>query len=193
MMRICWPGIFVLAFGMLGFSHIALAKEQSERLDVEISPEGIGTVRATLTLPAERERVRSVLMDYSNWPRLFPRTPTIHYIKKLEDRVRVGMTVPAFLLPVTLRLVTETHETQPFRIVTQMVEGDFERYDWVWELTPTQGGIHTQATLEFNIKPQVWTPDWALKWILKSDLKEHFGRLRAEVKAKDAQDPAVSP
>jgi hypothetical protein len=192
-MRIIWPGIVVLAIGILGFSHIAISEEQSERLDVEISSEGIGTVRATLILPAKRGRVRSVLMDYANWPRLFPRSPTIHYIKKLGDRVRVGMTVPAFLLPVTLRLVTETHEPQPFRIVTQMVEGDFERYDWVWELTPTRGGTHTQATLAFNIKPQVWTPDWALKWILKSDLQEHFDLLRAGVNAKDAQDPADSP
>ncbi len=192
-MRIFWSGIVVIAIGVLGFSHIAIAQHQSDTFDVEISPEGVGTVRATLILPAERQRVRSVLMDYSNWPKLFSRTPTIHNIKKVEDRVRVDMSVPAFFLPMSLQLVTETHEPQPFRIVTQMVEGDFERYDWVWELSPTQGGTHTFASLTLNVKPQVWTPDWALLWMLESDLQEHFEILRAEVNAKDAQDPAASP
>jgi hypothetical protein len=175
----------VLLIGVLGFSHIAIAKEQPETLDVEISPEGVGTVRATLNLPANRVRVRSVLMDYANWPKLFPLTPTIHYIKELEGSVRVGMTVPAFFLPMTLRLVTETREPQPFRIVTKMVEGDFEQYDWVWDLTPTSGGTHTQASLTLNVKPQFWTPDWALVWILKTDLQEHFELLRQELNLKD--------
>jgi ribosome-associated toxin RatA of RatAB toxin-antitoxin module len=192
-MRTFKLGIVVLAIGVLGFSHIAIAENQLETFDVEISPEGVGTVRATLTLPAERERVRSVLMDYPNWPKLFPRTPKIHNIKKVEDRVRVDMSVPAFFLPMTLQLVTETHEPQPFRIVTQMVEGDFERYDWVWELFPTQGGTHTLASLTFNVKPPVWTPDWALLWMLESDLQEHFEILRAEVNTKDAHDLPASP
>jgi len=192
-MRIFWSGIVVIAIGVLGVFHIATAQHQSDTFDVEISPKGIGMVRATLTLPAKRERVRSVLMDYPNWPKLFSRTPTIHNIKKVEDRVRVDMSVPAFFLPMSLQLVTETHEPQPFRIVTQMVEGDFERYDWVWELSPTQGGTHTLASLTFNAKPQVWTPDWALKWILKSDLKEHFELLRQELNLKDPRQSEEPP
>ena len=181
MIRIGWIGIVSLLIWSLGPSRIAISQEQSESFDVEISSEGVGMVHAILILPAKRERVRSVLTDYSNWPKLFSRTPTIHYIKKLEGSVRVGMTVPAFLLPMTLQLVTETQEPQPFRIVTQMVEGDFEQYEWVWDLSPAGDGTHTQATLRFNIKPQVWTPDWTLKWILKSDMKEHFELLRQEL------------
>ena len=186
-------GSLVIAIGMLGVSHLAIAGESVERLDVDISSEGVGTVRAALTLPAQRERVRSVLMDYSNWPKLFPRNPTIHYIKKLEDRVRVGMTLPAYFLPMTLRLVTETHETPPFRIVTEMVEGDFDRYDWVWELSPNQDGTQTLATLSLNVKPQVWTPGWALRWMLQSELQEHFEILRKQVNAKDSQSLEAVP
>ncbi len=164
---------------------MAKSQEQTESLDVALSSEGVGTVHANLILPAKRERVRKVLMDYANWPKLFPQQPTIHYIKELEGSVRVGMTVPAFLLPITLKLVTETHEPQPYRIVTQMVEGDFDRYDWVWELSPTPDGTHTQATLRLNVKPQFWTPDWALVWVLESDLKEHFEILRQKLNLKD--------
>lgn len=192
-MRIWCVGIMVLAIWIWGFPHLATAQEQSESLDVEISSEGVGIVYANLILPAKRELIRRLLMDYPNWPKLFPRTPTIHYIKKLEGSVRVGMTVPAFFLPMTLRLVTETQEPQPFRIVTRMVEGDFERYNWVWELTPIRDGTHTQAILTLNVKPQFWTPDWALEWILKTDLKEHFDRLRQQLNRKDPRHSAEPP
>ena len=192
-MRTFWLGVLVIASGVLGFPYHLIAQDQSETFDVKISPEGVGTVRATLSLPTERQRVRSVLTDYPNWPKLFPRSPTIHNIQKLEDRVRVDMSMPAFFVPLTLQLVTETHEPQPFRIVTQMVEGDFDRYDWVWELSPTKGGTHTLATLTLNVKPDVWAPDWAFRWILKSDLEEHFEILRAKVIDKDPRDPAASP
>ena len=192
-MRIWCPGIVVLAIWMMGFAHIAIATEQPETLEVEISADGVGTVLATLILPANRVQVRSVLRDYPNWPKLFPRSPTIHYIKELEGSVRVGMTVPAFFLPMTLRLVTETHEPQPFRIVTRMVDGDFERYDWVWKLTPTRDGTHTQATLTLNVKPQFWTPDWALVLILKTDLKEHFELLRQELNLRDPRHSEEPP
>ena len=192
-MRIGCVGIMVLAIGIWGSPHLTTAQEQSESLDVEISSEGVGIVHANLILLAKRELIRDLLMDYPNWPKLFPRTPTIHYIKELEGSVRVGMTVPAFFLPMTLRLVTETQEPQPFRIVTRMVEGDFERYDWVWELTPTRDGTHTHATLTLNVKPQFWTPDWALDWILKTDLKEHFDRLRQELNLKNPRQSAEPP
>ena len=187
-MRIFWSGIVMVAIGMLGATMV-MATEPGETLEVEISPEGVGTVRATINLPANRVKVRTVLMDYAHWPELFPRKPTILYVKEHGSHVRVGMTVPAFFLPMTLQLVTETHEPQPFRIVTQMVEGDFERYDWVWELTPLGDGTHSQATLVLNVKPQFWTPDWPLKWILKTDLQEHFELLR---KALTFNNPRIS-
>ena len=102
------------------------------------------------------------------------------------------MSMPAFLVPVTLQLVTETHEPQPFRIVTQMIEGDFDRYDWAWELSSTNGGTHTFATLTLNVKPNIWTPDWAFQLILESDLQEHFEILRATVIDKHPPNPLNS-
>lgn len=183
-MRTSWLGVLVFAVGGLGVPHLTIAQDQSDTLDVKISPEGIGTVHATLTLPAARQQVRRVLTNYSNWPNLFPRHPTIHNITRLAGRVRVDMSVPAFFVPVTLHLVTETYESQPFRIVTRIIDGDFDRYEWVWELLPTEGGAHTFATFTFHVKPQIWTPDWFLKWTLETELEEHFAILRAEVIAK---------
>ena len=192
-MRIFSFGIVFLTIGILGFTQIALSQKQPESLDVEISSKGVGTVRATLILPAPRVRVRRVLMDYANWPKLFPQKPTIHYIKKLKGRVRVGMTLPAFILPITLRLVTETRQPKSFYIVTEMVEGDFDRYDWVWDLTSTDNGLNTQAKLTLNVKPKFWTPDWSLKMILQSDLEEHFKLLRQALTHNDPRQSEEPP
>lgn len=127
---------------------------------IVIDDEGVATVSAQLILPVPSSSTYAVLTDYPHWPDLFPRKPMIHGISKIDDLVRVTMHVPAGYLPLNLELVTDTVEPSPLRLNTTLVKGDFERYDWTWDLSQSPSEDSTVAQLLFMVAPSIWVPDW---------------------------------
>ena len=170
--------------------------EQADTLAVEINSEGVGLVKALLTFSSPPSHVHTILTDYPHWPALFINPPTIHSIVRKPDHTVVDMEIPAFLLPFTLRLVTATREVSPLRIETQLMEGDFSQYEWIWELSPTLGGNATRATMVYKVAPTIWTPDWIFRWALQSELEGHFEKIRQRLKRQvpiPSDEPTVTP
>lgn len=162
---------------------------------IVIDDEGLATVNAQLTLPAPPATTYAVLADYPQWPGLFPGKPVIHGIRRIEDRVRVTMHIPAGYLPFTLELVTDTVETPPLRLNTTLVGGDFERYDWTWDLRQSSDE-RTVAQLLLLVRPSMWIPNWLLQWLLEAELTTHFRLLREQVLARHralSPIPTISP
>jgi len=172
----------VLSVGIAIFQpSVAWADENWFSLGIHVTEDGVAVATADLVLPTSPEVVYTVLTDYPHWPDLFPQQPRINTIKTEDSRVIVDMAIPAHFLPIDLELVTETREIHPLRLETTLVRGDFDRYDWVWELTPAQDGTQTHATLILNVQPALWVPDWLMRWLLESELEAHFHKLRTEV------------
>ncbi len=172
------------------------AKDTWFTRNVVIDDEGVATVSAQLILPVPSSTTYAVLTDYPHWPDLFPRKPIIHDVRKIDDRVRVTMHVPADYLPLNLELVTDTVESSPLRLNTRLVKGDFERYDWTWDLSRSPSEDSTVAQLLLRVAPSIWVPDWIFRWLLESELTMHFRLLREQVFARHcalSPDPATCP
>ena len=157
------------------------AKDTWFTQQIVIDDEGVATVSAQLTLPAPPSTTYTELTDYPHWPELFPGKPVMRSISKIDDRVRVTMHIPAGYLPLNLELVTDTVQTAPLRLNTTLVEGDFEQYDWTWDLSQSPSGDSTVAQLLLMVAPSIWVPDWLLRWLLESELATHFQLLRERV------------
>jgi len=140
-------------------------------------------VKMATTFSASPLLVFDVLTDYPHWPNLFPTPPHIDHIKREEGYVIVDMAIPMSFLPMQLRLVTATKETRPSQVKTQLVRGDFERYDWTWKFLPATIPGQTKAFLILHVQPKIWIPDWLFRWVLKSNLEQHVALLRKAVLA----------
>lgn len=160
--------------------NLALAEDAWFSYEVRIA-EGVGTITAELKLLAPPSITYEVLADYAHWPDLFPRQPVIQRISRDRNRVQVAMQIPAQYIPVNLELVTNTLESPPHRLETTLVKGDFDRYDWTWDLSQSPSDTITIARLILVVQPSIWVPDWLLRWFLESDLTTHFHLLREQV------------
>jgi len=163
--------------------NLALAEDAWFSHEVSIS-KGLGTVTAELKLLAPPSTTYQVLADYAHWPDLFPRHPVIQRISRDRNRVQVAMQIPAQYVPVNLELVTSTLESPPHKLETTLVKGDFDRYDWTWDLSQSPSDAMTTAMLTLIVQPSIWVPEWLLKWLLESEITTHFHLLREQVLAR---------
>jgi len=134
--------------------NLALAEDAWFSHEVSIS-KGMGTVTAELKLLAPPSTTYQVLADYAHWPDLFPRHPVIQRISRDSNRVQVAMQIPAQYVPVNLELVTSTLESPPHRLETTLVKGDFDRYDWTWDLSQSPSDAMTIAMLTLIVQPSI--------------------------------------
>ena len=163
---------------------------------IAIDDNGVATVNAQLTLPVPPTTTYAVLTDYPRWPDLFPKKPLIESIRRIDNRTRITMHVPADYLPVTLKLITDTIEVDPLRLTATLVSGDFDRYHWTWDLNQSPSEKLTTAQLFLQVAPAAWVPNWIFRWLLESELTKHFQLLREQVLARhqaSAHVPRLPP
>ena len=170
--------LYCMLLGMLIGS--ASANDTIEHLTIEIDEGNLAHVEAKIEIPSSRETLYNLLTNYQNWPQLFPNHPRINDIQREKGGVIVDMSLPVSFLPMDLQLITSTQETKPIKIHTYLVQGDFEQYNWVWNLSSLKEGTHTLASLTMTVQPNIWIPEWIFRWFLQSNLEQHFENLRAQ-------------
>lgn len=153
-------------------------------LDIQVLPDGLARVHARVELAGPPEVARLVLTDYEHWPDLFPPGLRIVEIRREAQGVITDLWAARHILPGELHLVTETRETTPDRLDTTLIEGDFHRYTRTWQLLPGATETTTTATLDMDVQPKGWVPDWLFTTFLRRDLEAHFTRLQAAVAAR---------
>jgi len=183
-MAISFILLIVLSFLSLTSPPGIHARETWFTYDVAIANDSLATLTAEVNLAAPPEIVYAVLTDYPNWPTLFAQRPRLNSIERNNTHVRVDMTLTVSFLPVGLTLITDTREIPATNVVTTLVQGNFEEYDWVWALRPSQDAQHTKATVVVHVQPTIWIPDLVLEWLLTSGLTDHFHRLRDAVQLR---------
>ncbi len=186
------PCLFLLLALLIILTARSHAGEPWVTHTIEIDDEGMATVSAQLQLPVPPATTYAVLTDYPHWPDLFPRHPFVKSIQNIDGRTRVAMRIPITYLPLHLELVTDTVETVPVRLNTTLVEGDFERYDWIWDLSQSPSDTRTTAHLFMTIHPAIRVPDWVLHWLLESELTAHFQLLREQVMVRHRTSSSIA-
>lgn len=164
--------------------------------EIAIDHDGVATVNAQVILPVPPTTTYAVLTDYPRWPEMFPKRPLIESIRRIDNRTRITMHVPADYLPITLTLITDTVEIVPLRLATTLVSGDFERYHWTWDLSHSPSEQSTVAQLFLQVAPSTWAPNWIFRWLLESEITKHFQLLREQVLARHqapSRDPHAPP
>ena len=175
---------------LLGLLMPAMAVASSDALlNITVDSVGAAHVRAILDLSARPAVVHDVLTDYLHWPLLFPRGLRIVALSQDKDGVKTDMYVPRHFLPGEFHLITLTRETAPGMLETGLIGGDFLKYRRTWILTPGLTSDKTRAELEMDIQLKQWIPGWLFTLVLKHDLLEHFGKLRAEVAKNLTETP----
>jgi len=175
---------------LLGLLMPAMAVASSDALlNITVDSVGAAHVRAILDLSARPAVVHDVLTDSLHWPLLFPRGLRIVALSQDKDGVKTDMYVPRHFLPGEFHLITLTRETAPGMLEAGLIGGDFLKYRRTWILTPGLTSDETRAELEMDIQLKQWIPGWLFTLVLKHDLLEHFGKLRAEVAKNLTETP----
>ena len=104
--------------------------------------EGFPGLRAFFVVPASRERIWAVLLDYQRFPGMFP---DIDKVQVIEHDAQ-GATV-AFWVDVMLRkyhyVVYRHYEKPGWRLTWRRLSGDLQRIEGSWEVRETpRPGVH---------------------------------------------------
>ena len=175
----------VFALNLFASPAVTDAEEPWFSYTVTLAEGNLATLTADVMLAAPPETVYAVLTDYSNWSDLFAQRLIINVIHRINNQVRVDMTINSSFWPIELTLVTETRVVAPTTVQTTLIQGDFEQYDWVWTLRPAQHAQHTKATVVVHLQPSLWIPQWVFHWLVTEGFTDHVHQLRDLVQRRE--------
>ena len=161
------------------------ATSHTSTLDIQLQGEGIAIIHALVDLPRQPEIVFDVLTDYDRWPTLFSEGVQVKVERHSDQWVVTDLIIPHGIIPWETRLKAKSKATQPEKLETVLIDGDFLQYAQVWQLRSVQEGTRTHAELNLTLQPKgwimKWIPDFLYRWIVKGELEDHFDKLFREV------------
>jgi ribosome-associated toxin RatA of RatAB toxin-antitoxin module len=99
-------------------------------------PDGISGLRALFAVAAPRERIWAVLLDYANFPRIFPNIHNMRVLTHDQQGAQVEYWVNAVISK--YHYVLYRHYDEPGRRLTwTRVTGDLKRMEGSWEIRDT--------------------------------------------------------
>jgi uncharacterized membrane protein len=99
-------------------------------------PDGISGLRASFTIAAPRERIWAVLLDYANFPKIFPDIRDMRVLTQDQEGAQVEYWVNAVVS--TYHYVLYRHYEDPGRRLTwTRASGDLKRIEGSWEIRDT--------------------------------------------------------
>jgi uncharacterized membrane protein len=108
--------------------------------DVEVEavrhPEGFSGLRALFTVTAPRDRIWTTLLDYSNFPRMFPEIKTIRVLEDTQQGAQVEYWVNAVLSQYHY-VVYRRYDEPGRRLTWSRISGDVKRLEGSWEIRET--------------------------------------------------------
>ena len=131
-------------------------------------------VVAHMTVPADVERVWSVLTDYDNLADYMPHLDKSEVIQRRPDRVTLRQEGSVWFPMKKLKssATMEVRESPPQQISFKATAGDYAVYEGHWRLQPRPEG--TDLIYEAVIEPHFWVPQCVLGALEKKILKGTF-------------------
>src|SRR5262249_42217274 len=105
-------------------------------------PDGFPGLRASFTVAASRERIWAVLIDYANFPQIFPDITKLRVLAQDQDGAQVEFWVNAIIAQ--YHYVLYRRYDEPGRRLTwTRLAGDLKRIEGSWEIRDTpQPDVH---------------------------------------------------
>lgn len=166
-----WPLLLVV---ILGFP---LTPHSAEVLDSTIIREhGRYMMHTETVVQAPVSKVRALLMDYQNFPRLNPDIKRVESLERLDNRgIRMGVSSEFCILAICLHYdwVQDVRHLPDGDIVMIIVpnQGDFQQGIGRWRLLPNAGG-GTLLIFDIDLTPKYWLPPVFGSWLMKQKLSE---------------------
>ncbi|MBM3224301.1 MAG: hypothetical protein FJZ47_10910 [Candidatus Tectomicrobia bacterium] len=99
-------------------------------------PDGISGLRALFTITAPRDRIWTTLLDYSNFPKMFPEIKTIRVLENTQQGAHVEYWVDAVLSEYHY-VVYRRYDEPGRRLSWSRISGDVKRIEGSWEIRET--------------------------------------------------------
>ena len=105
-------------------------------------PDGFSGLRASFTVAAGRERIWAVLVDYANFPKLFPDIQKMRLLAQDQDGAQVEFWVNAIVAHYHY-VLSRRYEEPGRRLTWTRIAGDLKRIEGNWEIRDTpRPGVH---------------------------------------------------
>jgi|SRR5262245_17605149 len=105
-------------------------------------PDGLPGLRASFTVIAAREHIWAVLVDYANFPRLFPDIHQVRVLEQDQGGAQVEFWINAIVADYHYVLYRRYDEPGQ-RLTWTRITGDFKRIEGSWEIRDTpRPGVH---------------------------------------------------
>ena len=99
-------------------------------------PEGFSGLRASFTVAATREHIWAVLVDYANFPKIFPDIQKMRVLTQDQDGAQVEYWISAILAHYHYVLYRR-YEGPGRRLTWTRIGGDLKRIEGSWEIRDT--------------------------------------------------------
>jgi hypothetical protein len=164
------------AWLLLAVASLPLAVHSAEVVDSSVrQQQGRYLMHSETLIRAPVPKVRALLMNYENFPRLNPDIKRLESIEKRDDGgVRMSVNSAFCILAICMNFnwVQDVHFLPNGNIAMTIVpdHGDFQQGNGLWRLFPNDGG--TRLIFDIDLTPKYWVPSVLGPWLMKQKLSE---------------------
>jgi len=175
MCKICLArsSVWLLLLVVIGFPLVAHC---AEVLDSTVTREhGRYVMHTETVVQAPVSKVRALLMNYENFPRLDSDIKRVESMERLDDGgIRMGVSSEFCILAICLHYdwVQDIRYLPDGDIAMTIVpnRGDFQQGIGRWHMLPDNGG--TLLIFDIDLTPKYWLPPVFGSWVMKQKLSE---------------------
>jgi len=171
--RLSRSSVWLLLLVVIGFPLVAHC---AEVLDSTVTREhGRYVMHTETVVQAPVSKVRALLMNYENFPRLDSDIKRVESMERLDDGgIRMGVSSEFCILAICLHYdwVQDIRYLPDGDIAMTIVpnRGDFQQGIGRWRLLPDNGG--TRLIFDIDLTPKYWLPPVFGSWVMKQKLSE---------------------
>jgi uncharacterized membrane protein len=173
MCKICLArgSAWLLLLVVIGFPLIA---HSAEVLDSVVTQQhGRYMMHTETVVQAPVSKVRALLMNYENFPRLNSDIKRVESMEYLDDGgVRMGISSEFCILAICLHYnwIQDVRHLPDGDIAMTIVpnRGDFQQGTGRWHMLPDNGG--TRLLFDLDLTPKYWLPPVFGSWLMKQKL-----------------------
>lgn len=162
-----------------------LSRADTIQVGVKTVGDNTSFVSLETDVTASQQSLWRWLTDYNHHAGFLPYVSKSQIIGKIGDDLLVDQagTIKILFWSYTMKMKQRVTEVPPHRMHFQTVEGDFDRLEGDFFLTPrVSERPMTHLECGFTVKPKRHVPDWAVRMAAK-----HYLRKMVEVLAQKAE------
>jgi hypothetical protein len=166
--------VWLLLLVVIGFPFIV---HSAEVLDSTVTREhGRYMMHTETVVQAPVSKVRALLMNFENFPRLNSDIKRVESMERLDDGgIRMGVSSEFCILAICLHYnwVQDVRHLPDGDIAITIVpnQGDFQQGSGRWHMRPDDGG--TRLIFDIDLTPKYWLPPVFGSWVMNQKLYDN--------------------